>query len=417
MAVALVGCLAAGAAATNGYFQHGYGPESKSMAGAGTAVPLSAISTYANPATGVYLGTRYDIAAELFLVGTSYTVTGATGSAAQSPLALGKTESDADMFFIPHLGANWKLDDVSAASVVLFGAGGLATDYPVSSFGDASTTTGVALNQLVTAFSYSREVVKNHALGVSLLLAGQQFEAKGLGIFGLMQMSTDSLKIGNNGKDYGFGYGARIGYMGRIHPMVSIGASYQSKILMSEFKEYAGLFAEQGDFDIPANWNVGIAIKPIDKLVVAVDVQQILYSGVAAVGNGLSPLLIPEPNTILLGADGGAGFGWDDVMIYKVGAQYGLTETLTLRAGYSYATQAIPSSEMLLNTLAPAVVQQHVALGATWTSPCGKSVSIAITHALSNSVDGDLPITQAPNIQNVALDMKQWDIEIGFTLK
>ena len=41
---------------------------------------------------------------------------------------------------------------------------------------------------------------------------------------------------------------------------------------MSEFDEYAGLFAEQGDFDIPSNWVIGIAIKPTENLDIAVDV-------------------------------------------------------------------------------------------------------------------------------------------------
>jgi hypothetical protein len=27
----------------------------------------------------------------------------------------------------------------------------------------------------------------------------------------------------------------------------------------SEFDDYAGLFAEQGDFDIPENWNLGVS--------------------------------------------------------------------------------------------------------------------------------------------------------------
>ena len=57
---------------------------------------------------------------------------------------------------------------------------------------------------------------------------------------------------------------------------------------MSKFKEYAGLFADGGDFDIPANYGVGIAFKATPKLTVAADVQRIDYSGVGSVGNPMA---------------------------------------------------------------------------------------------------------------------------------
>ena len=54
---------------------------------------------------------------------------------------------------------------------------------------------------------------------------------------------------------------------------------------MNEFDDYAGLLAEQGDFDIPANWVAGIAIRPTEKVDFTIDVQQVLYS------NGFSRLI------------------------------------------------------------------------------------------------------------------------------
>ena len=54
---------------------------------------------------------------------------------------------------------------------------------------------------------------------------------------------------------------------------------------MDEFDRYSELFAENGDFDIPANVAAGIAIQATPKLKVAVDYQRIFYSDVDAVGN------------------------------------------------------------------------------------------------------------------------------------
>ena len=40
---------------------------------------------------------------------------------------------------------------------------------------------------------------------------------------------------------------------------ISIGAAYAPKMNMSRFKEYAGLFADNGDFDIPAHYALGMS--------------------------------------------------------------------------------------------------------------------------------------------------------------
>jgi long-chain fatty acid transport protein len=47
------GAIAAPAMATNGYFVNGYGAPSKSMAGAGVAVPTGVLGLAQNPAMGV----------------------------------------------------------------------------------------------------------------------------------------------------------------------------------------------------------------------------------------------------------------------------------------------------------------------------------------------------------------------------
>src|ERR1035437_6587052 len=88
---------------------------------------------------------------------------------------------------------------------------------------------------------------------------------------------------------------------------------------MSKFKNYEALYAEQGDFDIPANWTVGVAIKPVESFTVAFDVQQIYYSKTESIGNTLLPNLM----TARLGDDGGAGFGWEGGRAYKLGLQWG----------------------------------------------------------------------------------------------
>ena len=178
---------------------------------------------------------------------------------------------------------------------------------------------------------------------------------------------------------------------------------------MGKFDDYAGLFAEQGGFDIPANWTIGVAVKPSPNVAVLFDVQQIYYSDIPSVAN---PLL-PNLQTSRLGDDDGAGFGWEDVTVFKIASEFGTGGPWDFRVGFSTTDQPIPSSEVLFNILAPGVVEQHLSFGLTRQLGNGKDISFAVTRAFSKSVSGPNPL-EAPGQQQIELRMDQWDFAISF---
>jgi long-chain fatty acid transport protein len=403
--------------ATNGYFSHGYGTQTKSMAGAGAAFPLNSIAAATNPAGMVHLGKRFDISIALFSPNREYTITG-DPSGMGFGLTPGTVESESKLFAIPALGANFMLDGFSSLGISIYGNGGMNTNYPTKSYDSPMATvtqpTGVNLAQLFVNVSYSRMINPQHSLGISGIFAYQMFKAEGLQAFG--GLSSDATKLTNNDHDNAIGFGARLGYLGRILPMLSIGGSFQTKIYMSEFEDYAGLFAEQGDFDIPANWTAGIAVEANPQLTFVADIQQILYSGIKAVSNPMDPnTLNPAMNPdgfIPLGSDEAAGFGWEDVTVFKLGAQWRGIPNMPLRAGYSYCGQPIPESEMMFNILAPGVVEHHLTFGFSRFLPDGKEISFTVMHALSSSVSGPNTM-EIPDQQEIELKMNQWEFEIG----
>jgi long-chain fatty acid transport protein len=227
-------------------------------------------------------------------------------------------------------------------------------------------------------------------------------------------------KLTNNGDADASGFGVRIGYLGEILPALSVGASYQSKIDMDKLSKYAGLFAEQGGFDIPASWTAGLAFKFSPAFTIAADVQQILYSKIKSVGNPMLPNLQQAP----LGADEGAGFGWKDMTVFKLGLQWEMNPQWTLRGGYSFGEQPIPGgsdrmeSQVVFNILAPGVVEQHATVGFTTKLSSRLELNAAIMHAFSNSVAGVNPleaITPAAQ-QDVELKMNQWEGDISLSI-
>jgi len=151
-------------------------------------------------------------------------------------------------------------------------------------------------------------------------------------------------------------------------------------------------------------------VKPAEKLTVALDVQWINYEGVRSVGNDFLPNLA----LATLGSNDGAGFGWHDMTIYKGGLQYEASRDWTLRAGYSYGRQPIRGNEVLINILAPGVMEQHVTAGVTRVLAKGRALNIAIIRAIPKSVVGPNNL-EASNRQSIELQMDQWELDVSYS--
>lgn len=395
--------------ATDGYFCVGYGAQNVGVAGAGIAWYKNSLIN-GNPAGHVLLGKQYQLGVALFNPNREYTVTGnPSGMEGTFGLMPGNVESDSKLFLMPGMGANWMINEKSSFSATLFGNGGMNTDYPTMSFGDTSSeSTGVDLGQMYLGFTYSRKISEKHSFGITALLAYQYFEAKGVGTFA--QMSSNPAKLSGNGHDSGFGYGVKFGYMGQITKGLTIGASYQTMLYMSEFDDYAGLFAEQGDFDIPSTWTVGLAYEINKDWVVLADFKRINYSDVAAVSN---PMVTSAFASSPLGTDDGAGFGWEDINVLKFGVEYAGVDTWTFRGGYSHTDQPVPNSEVMFNILAPGIIEDHITLGCSKVlGDSGKALHLALVYAMPASVKGMNPMDPA---QTIELEMNQFEVEIAFT--
>ena len=406
----LVTGYVATAHATNGYFSHAYSIKNKGMAGAGVAAPLDSMVPAINPAGLTEVGNRLDIGLTIFNPNREYKVSGAPSMYPGTfGLVPGTVDSDSDYFFIPNLGWSKQLNEKSAVGVAIFGNGGMNTDYPTQTFYDPTNSkTGVDLMQLFIAPTYSYKFNEMHSVGITPIFAAQFFEAKGVNSFAPFSSAPD--KLSGHGHDTSLGFGGRIGYLGKLTDKFNIGLAYQSKIYMDEFDDYSGLFAEQGDFDIPANWTVGFAVMPIPTVTVAVDVQQIYYSDINSINNPLLPNLM----TSLLGNNDGAGFAWDDMTVYKIGLQWARSEQWTYRFGYSYGEQPIPDSDVLFNILAPGVIEQHATFGLTYTFANQSELDFSLAYAFENDVTGTNPLDPA---QTITLTMNQWEVGVGYSWK
>ena len=387
--------------ATDGYFAHGYGVKSQGMGGVGIALPQDALAAATNPAGMGLIGDRIDFGATWFRPIRESEIVGNAG-----PINGVYKGNDTKNFIIPEFGYNKVINDQVTLGVSVYGNGGMNTDYKngIPLFG--SSRAGVDLIQLFIAPTATWKINASNTVGVSVNLAYQRFEAKGLQNFANSTYSSSPNNVTDKGHDDSYGAGLKFGWIGQINDQVSVGATYQTKTYMSKFDKYQGLFAESGSFDVPANYGIGLAVKATPALTLAADLERIEYSDVRAINN---PLL-PNFGVAQLGTNGGAGFGWRDVTVTKLGASYQYSDSLTLRAGYNHSTQPIPKSETFFNILAPGVVQDHLTLGATWTLSDKSELSMAYMHALENSVKGANSI---PGFGGGEANLKMYEDSIG----
>jgi long-chain fatty acid transport protein len=477
-AVAVVCCVGASPVlATNGYMSHAYSPTAAGMAGAGeAALPQDSLSVVGNPAGLTRVGRRADAGLSWFSPRRKYDglsfdpSAGAFAPVGSGGDGRGSVDSQNNDFLVPGLGYTHQIDNQSAVGVAVFANGGMNSDYRardtqrlpppfgtnqhLGTFGgefafanpphDLSVfppaqipgtrklgggDAGVDLEQLGISFGYARDVASNISLGASFLLGYQTIEIKGVGAFqGFTQTFTQSVLSGrptspdsltDNGKDSAWGYAFQVGGLWDVTSQLTLGLSYRTKMFMDKFDKYSDLFAEGGDFDIPAVGTIGAAFRATPDLTFALDVQQIWYGDVDAVANenllaercDLQNNFSGYDSRYCLGGSKGAGFGWDDMTVIKFGVQYDVNDQLTLRAGYSHGNNPIDGTQVAFNTLAPAVIEDHWTLGGTYRLRDDFELTFWGMYAPEGSAKGPGAFTgtQAPEIK-----MTQYELGVNF---
>ena len=416
--VALVIAVLAGTAfATNGYFSHGVGMKAKAAGGASAAWPQDALSGANNPAAPAFLGDRFDVGLDLVRPDRGGGITGNTGGDAVDGDYDANGKSN---FFLPEFGYNRAYRDHMAVGFAIFAAGYMNTSYTTTIPLFGTSKAGADLMQIFLLPYVAYKVNEKHSIGFGLNIAWQIFEAAGLEDFTAVtpEDSTEGVfsiypaSVTNNGHESSAGLGITLGYMGRVHDQVDIGLVYRSRTYMGRFKKYQGLFAEEGDFDIPPSLAGGIAVRVDPRVTLAFDVQHIWFSQIKSLNN---PLL-PNFTEARLGEVDGAGFGWQDVTAFKFGAAFEASDKVRLLGGYNYGAQPIPESEALFNMLMPGVVEHHITLGASVLAWRSMEITLAYMHALDSTIEGSgsIPETMGGGESDLRMSGNSLGVAVGW---
>ena len=401
IAAGLAMALSAPAFATNGYFVHGIGQSAKGAGGAGIAYPQDSLAAGTNPAGMSFIGNRADGGLEIFIpnrsldAGSEWDFSGFFGPGTDfSGSEDGNTPS---AFLVPEAGYNMDMPNGSAWSfgISMFGNGGMNATYdshPLLELmaldprsGITNTRAKIDLLQAFVMPTASYKINENHAVGVSLVVAWQSFE-----------LINQAFQPKGADHQNSWGVGGKIGWQGRINDYVTLGATYQSKIMMSRMDDYeVALAADGGRLSIPATGGVGIAVNATEQLDILFDVVWINYSDDSMMTG------IPTSE---------GGFGWDDQTVFKLGFVYEYSNDLILRAGWNYAEHPLPSDNLFdgfVSTLVPATVEHHLTLGFTKAINEDFSITGSYMHAFEKDVTSaaPLPLTASMYQDSIGLSL------------
>lgn len=218
---------------------------------------------------------------------------------------------------------------------------------------------------------------------------------------------------------------ARLGWWWRASDHVSFGAAYQTKTdatfdggdLTVNFENHPLLQrkvhyqAEVEGFTFAAQAGVGIAVRPNPRWTVAADVKRYFWDDAIDTirVRGEKPKESGAPRTI----DLPFVFNWKDQWVFATGADYQATDALTLRAGYNYGSNPVPSDT--LTPLFPATVEHHVSAGAAWHRD-GRIYELSIERATNERVTNNNPDPRVnPFGPGASVEHAQWTLSLGMT--
>ncbi len=401
--VCLLSLIAARPAlAQHGVVFSGEGAVNRSMGGAATAAPLDATGAlYWNPATITGLErSELEVGVEGLYAQTRLSSSIAPGTLAPGfpPQTIsGSSSGENGMFAMPSFGLVYLPENSDwALGMGMFVGGGFGVNYPGSTTNPILTApppAGVGLGPVYTQFQVLQLVptlaykINDHlsvGVGPTLDMAELQVapgiitapdDANGNGVATYPALTHQR---------YQFGGGVQAGIYYTTDNGWGLGASVKSPQWFESFRwfttdELGRPQVAHFRLDYPLIVSTGVSYSGFERWLLAADFRFIDYSDTAGFRNGSF-----APNGAV------QGVGWHSIFGMALGAQYKLTDQLSVRAGYSFNEDPIPNALASIN-IGSSVVQEHaVYCGFSYRVSDALILSLAYLHVFGNSIEGPI---------------------------
>ena len=408
--------------ATNGMYLAGYGAEADGRGGTGIAIADRALGLQFNPAGIAQLqGNHFTVDLQVLMPELHF------ANFQGTPIA-NDLDGESQEFYMPSFAyVQGAKDSPWAWGIGLVSQGGMGATFENTNtpFGTKDETTSMVRFATLTpavAYSFNKDV----SIGLSANVGWsdvrytfwpQTSAPPGTGFNGFFGMKMSEAAST-------FNYSVRLGVMWRVHPIVQLGAVYQTKT----HSDYSGgtletnqsaislgsvsYDAKVGGFTWPEQYGIGIQIRPAEKWVLAFDVKEYNWSDAIGVVNvtGTNP---SNPGTPVPVFAVPFVFDWENQTVFALGGEYRASDDFTVRAGYNYGKSPVPDAT--LNPLFPATPEQHATVGLGWNHGAN-TVNFALERAFEHTQTND---NTDPNVNpfgpGATVNHSQWTISIGYS--
>lgn len=345
--LAAVGFAVPGLAlATNGMLMEGYGPIATGMGGSAMAYDNGTAAMANNPATlGLMAeGSRLDL------------MVGHVGPDVET---LGVGKSSADAFYMPAVGYVKKQGRLTYGAGI-YGQGGMGTEY---ANGDMAQ---VGVGRVIFPVAYAVNDRFNIGGSVDIVWAGMDLVVNAFGLD--LKDSSDF-----TGAAKGHSLAGKLGFTYKVNDTFTVGGVYQSAGNLPDLKGDG--YRVEG-FDMPAMVGLGLAWQATDRLLVAADIKDVLWS------DSMNTVTIHSP----LGFAAPFQQDWDDQVVVSMGLAYRFTDAFTGRIGYNHAKNPIPDQNV--SYLWPAIVEEHYTVGFGYAMSKQAQVNFGLSYVPEVTVTG-----------------------------
>lgn len=360
------------------------GPVHRSMGGASTAAPTSAIGAlYWNPATISGMG-RDELEVGLDILSTDHQVQSSFG-----PFQ-GTTDADPGELPVPNVG--WVHPIAGSRWTIGLGINSVA-GFKTSLESDPTNPVllpqpaGLGAVNSEATFLQIAPVISCAAsdrlsLAVGPLITTGQVAIDPFVFDGLNANFTYS---SGRAAKYHWGGGVQAGAYFIGQNGVHWGASIKSPTWMEEF-EFQGQ-DENGlprtltaNLDLPLIVSVGAALTSYEDWLLAIDARFIDYANADGLGDSAT-----------FQADGSLnGLDWSSIFALAMGVERRVNDKVQLRCGYTYNQNPVKNSESFFNVASPLIYEHMLGLGASYDFSRNVSMNFAYSHYFENTRTGPI---------------------------
>jgi long-chain fatty acid transport protein len=412
LALAAVALSALPARAQLGPILQGPGPVNRSMGGAAVAAPVDGLGAlYWNPATITAVPSSMDFGLELLIPHSTLTssLPANVFGPGVPPVGLaGSTDSRSGIFALPSIGLVYTPDD-SALSYGLgvFPTAGFGVNYAASFTNPLLTPqppNGVGLGALYSKFqlieiapTLACKITDRLSIGGGATVDLASLEADPLF---LVSPNTNGTYPPGTHTRISWGGGFQLGAYYVLDGGWSVGASFKSQQWLESFRwqtvdQFGRPRNASAHFDVPMIPSVGVAYSGFERLLLAADFRYVNFDHTP----GFSASGFDATGAV-------RGLGWNSIFAMSLGAQYQLTDRITVGTGYTYNNNPIPDRQTFFNVASTTNLQHTVSVGASYRLTDALSLSLAYTHGFESTNTGSIvtPFGPVPGslVQNKA---------------